>query len=41
LGSIGYEPLVTGFLNEVVQRLDHAAISTQVHEMIEKKFAER
>ena len=30
--------LVSGFLNEVVDRLDHPAISCFVHEMIEAKF---
>ena len=33
--------LVSGFLNEVVDRLDHRAISTLVHELIEAKFARR
>jgi len=33
--------LVSGFLNEVVDRLDYPAISTLVHEMIEAKFARR
>ena len=33
--------LVSGFLNEVVDRLDHAAISALVHDMIEAKFARR
>jgi Fe-S cluster assembly protein SufD len=31
--------LVSGFLNEVVDRLDHPAITALVHEMIEQKFA--
>jgi len=31
--------IVTGFLDEVVQRLDHPAISEHLHRMIEEKFA--
>ena len=31
--------LVTGFLDEVIQRLDHAAIAEHLHRLIEKKFA--
>jgi Fe-S cluster assembly protein SufD len=31
--------LVSGFLNEVVDRLDHPAITELVHELIEQKFA--
>src|SRR5437667_1157158 len=31
--------IVTGFLNEVVQRLDQAAIATHLHRLIEQKFA--
>jgi Fe-S cluster assembly protein SufD len=31
--------LVSGFLNEVVDRLDHPAISSLVHDLIETKFA--
>ncbi len=31
--------LVSGFLNEVVARLQHPAISEKIHELIEKKFA--
>lgn len=30
--------LVAGFLNEVVQRLDHPAIAAVVHDLIEEKF---
>ncbi len=37
--NVAQRLLVTGFLNEVVQRLDHSAISTKVHEMIEEKFS--
>jgi Fe-S cluster assembly protein SufD len=33
--------LVSGFLNEVVDRLDHPAITTLVHDLIEAKFAAR
>jgi Fe-S cluster assembly protein SufD len=33
--------LVAGFLNEVVDRLDHPAITSLVHELIEAKFAQR
>ena len=31
--------LVTGFLDEVIQRLDHPAIATHLHRLIEEKFA--
>src|SRR5213080_418942 len=31
--------LVSGFLNEVVDRLDHPAITTLVHDLIEAKFS--
>ncbi|MEY2562335.1 MAG: Fe-S cluster assembly protein SufD [Verrucomicrobiota bacterium] len=33
--------LVSGFLNEVVDRLDHPAITALVHDLIEAKFARR
>jgi Fe-S cluster assembly protein SufD len=33
--------LVSGFLNEAVDRLDHPAITGLVHELIEEKFARR
>jgi Fe-S cluster assembly protein SufD len=33
--------LVSGFLNEAVDRLDHPAITTHIHELIEEKFARR
>ncbi|MDP9097548.1 MAG: SufD family Fe-S cluster assembly protein, partial [Verrucomicrobiota bacterium] len=33
--------LVSGFLNEVVDRLDHSAIAGYIHELIEAKFARR
>jgi Fe-S cluster assembly protein SufD len=31
--------LVTGFLDEVIQRLDHPAIAAHLHQLIEDKFA--
>ena len=31
--------LVTGFLDEVIQRLEHPAIAEHLHRLIEKKFA--
>jgi len=31
--------LVTGFLDEVIQRLNHPAIATHLHRLIEEKFA--
>jgi Fe-S cluster assembly protein SufD len=31
--------IVTGFLDEVVQRLDHPAISEHLHGLIEEKFS--
>jgi Fe-S cluster assembly protein SufD len=33
--------IVTGFLDEVVQRLDHPAISGYLHRLIEEKFARK
>jgi Fe-S cluster assembly protein SufD len=33
--------LVSGFLNEVVDRLDHPAITGHIHDLIEAKFARR
>jgi Fe-S cluster assembly protein SufD len=33
--------LVAGFLNEVVERLGHAAIAAKLHDLIEEKFAAR
>jgi Fe-S cluster assembly protein SufD len=39
--SVAKQLLVSGFLNEVVDRLDHAAITTLVHDLIEAKFARR
>jgi Fe-S cluster assembly protein SufD len=31
--------IVTGFLDEVIQRLDHSAIAEQLHRLIEEKFS--
>ena len=31
--------LVTGFLNEVIQRLDHPAIAEHLRSLIDRKFA--
>ncbi|MEY2497729.1 MAG: Fe-S cluster assembly protein SufD [Verrucomicrobiota bacterium] len=39
--SVAKQLLVSGFLNEVVDRLDHPAINALVHELIEAKFARR
>src|SRR5256886_2596163 len=39
--SVAKQLLVSGFLNEVVDRLDHPAITTLVHDLIEAKFAQR
>jgi len=33
--------LVSGFLNEVVERLDHPTIAAKLHDLIEEKFARR
>jgi len=38
---IAKQLLVSGFLNEVVDRLDHSAITALVHDLIEQKFARR
>jgi len=37
--SVAKQLLVSGFLNEVVDRLDHPAINALVHDLIEQKFA--
>ncbi len=37
--SVAQRLIVTGFLNEVIQRLDHSAISAHLHRLIEAKFA--
>src|SRR3954468_13946547 len=37
--SVAKQLLVSGFLNEAVDRLDHPAITGLVHELIEQKFA--
>ena len=39
--SVAKQLLVSGFLNEVVDRLDHPAITSLVHDLIEQKFARR
>jgi len=39
--SVAKQLLVSGFLNEVVDRLDHPAINALVHQLIEAKFARR
>jgi hypothetical protein len=31
--------LVTGFLDEVIRRLDHSTIGDHLHQLIERKFA--
>jgi Fe-S cluster assembly protein SufD len=30
--------IVTGFLDEVIQRLDHSAIAKHLHQLVEQKF---
>ncbi|CAN5573931.1 Fe-S cluster assembly protein SufD [soil metagenome] len=37
--NVAHRLLVTGFLNEVVKRLDHPAIGARLHDLIEEKFA--
>lgn len=37
--AIAQRLVVSGFLNEVIQRLDHPAIRAHLHELIEAKFA--
>ena len=37
--KIAQRLIVTGFLDEVIQRLDHPAIAEHLHRLIEKKFA--
>ena len=39
--NVAQHLLVAGFLNEVVERLDHPAIAAKLHELIEQKFAQR
>jgi len=39
--SVAKQLLVSGFLNEVVDRLNHPAITKLVHDMIEAKFVRR
>jgi Fe-S cluster assembly protein SufD len=36
--NVAHRLLVTGFLNEVVERLDQPVIAQKVHELIEAKF---
>jgi Fe-S cluster assembly protein SufD len=37
--SVAQRLIVTGFLNEVIQRLDQSAIAAHLHRLIEEKFA--
>ena len=37
--KIAQRLIVTGFLNEVIQRLDQPAIAAHLHRLIETKFA--
>ena len=39
--AVAKQLLVSGFLNEVVDRLDHPAITDLVHRLVEEKFARR
>ena len=39
--AVARQLLVSGFLHEVVDRLDHPAITGYIHELIEAKFARR
>jgi Fe-S cluster assembly protein SufD len=39
--SVAKQLLVAGFLNEVIDRLDHPAITDHLHRLIEAKFAKR
>jgi Fe-S cluster assembly protein SufD len=39
--KIAQRLLVTGFLDEVIQRLDHAAIADHLRRLIEEKFAKK
>ena len=39
--SVAQRLLVTGFLNEVIQRLDHPKIAQKLHELIDAKFVRR
>ena len=36
---VAHRLIVTGFLNEVIQRLDHAAIADHLNRLIDEKFA--
>jgi len=37
--SITQRLIVTGFLNEIIQRLDQPAVATHLHRLIEEKFS--
>ena len=37
--NVAQRLIVTGFLNEVIQRLDHPAIAAHLHQLIEEKFS--
>jgi Fe-S cluster assembly protein SufD len=37
--SVAQRLIVTGFLNEVIQRLDQPAIAAHLHNLVESKFA--
>jgi len=39
--SVAQRLIVTGFLNEVIQRLDHPAIAAHLNRLIEEKFARK
>ncbi len=39
--NVAQHLLVAGFLNEVVDRLDHPVIAAKLHDLIEAKFAQR
>lgn len=39
--NVAHRLLVTGFLNEVVERLDHPLIAAKLHDLIEAKFDRR
>jgi Fe-S cluster assembly protein SufD len=39
--NVAQHLLVSGFLNEVVERLDHPTLAGKVRELIEAKFAKR
>jgi Fe-S cluster assembly protein SufD len=37
--NVAHRLLVTGFLNEVIERLNHPTIAPKIQELIEAKFA--